>query len=61
MTDILLIKCNAFLSESQLQDVLNCLKAQKEDGVILLPPYLEAQVIPDDIEVKFVDINGKEI
>lgn len=61
MADILLVKCSAFVSASQLQNILNCLKAQKEDGVILLPPYLEAQIVPDDIKIKFVDKNGKEI
>ncbi len=61
MADILLVKCNAFVPPNQLQDIFNRLKSQKEDGIILLPPYLEAQIVPDDIKIKFVDKNGKEI
>lgn len=61
MADILVVKCNMFASNKQLQDIFDYLKAQKEAGVVLLPPYLEAQIVPDDIEIKLVDENGKEI
>ena len=42
-----------------MQVILNNLKVQKETGVILLPPYLEAQVVPEDIEIKFINGNGE--
>lgn len=61
MGDILIVKCRAHLSCEQLQTILDNLKTQKENEVILLPPYLEAQTVPDDIEIKLVDENGKEI
>lgn len=61
MSDILLVKCNAFVSQKQLQNILDYLKAQKETGVILLPPYLDARLVPDGIEIELVDENGKEI
>lgn len=61
MADILAVKCNMFVSQKQLQDIYDYLKYQKESGVILLPPYLEAQIVPDDITIKLVDKNGKEI
>lgn len=61
MGDILIVKCHSHLSCEQLQTILDNLKTQKENGVILLPPYLEAQTVPDDIEIKLVDENGKEI
>jgi hypothetical protein len=57
MDDILIIKSNAFLPREQLQNILNCLKAQKETGIILLPSYLEARVVPDNIEVKLADVD----
>lgn len=60
MADILVVRCRMNLSCEQLMIILNGLKAQKETGVILLPSYLEAQVVPDDIEIKFIDENGKE-
>ena len=55
MPDILVVKCNAFLPCERMQAILDNLRAQKETGVILLPSYLEAQVVPDDIEIKLID------
>lgn len=60
MADLLIVECIRDLPDEQLQQIFNCLKAQKEIGVILLPPYLKAQIVPDDIEIKFIDENGKE-
>lgn len=57
MADILITKSKMFLSHEQLQKIFNCLKAQKETGIILLPSYLEALVVPDNIEIKFTDVN----
>ena len=59
MPDILIVKCNAFLPSEKMQAILDNLKEQKETGVILLPPYLEAQVVPEDIEIKLADGNGE--
>lgn len=35
MADILIIKSKMSLSHEQLQKIFNCLKAQKETGIIL--------------------------
>lgn len=59
MPDILVVKCNAFLPHEKMQAILDNLKEQKETGVILLPPYLDAQIVPDDIEIKLADRNGE--
>ena len=59
MPDILVVKCNMFLPHEKMQAVLDNLIAQKETGVILLPPYFEAQIVPEDIEIKFVNGNGE--
>ena len=59
MNDILIVKCNAFLPQEKMQAVLGNLRAQKETGVILLPPYLEAQIVSEDIEIKLADGNGE--
>lgn len=59
MPDILVVKCNEFLPHEKMQAVLDNLKVQKETGVILLPPYLEAQIVPEDIEIKLADGNGE--
>ena len=59
MPDILVVKSTAFLQHEKMQAILDNLRAQKETGVILLPPYLEAQIIPEDIEIKLADCNGE--
>lgn len=51
MPDILVVKCNAFLPHERMRAILDNLRAQKEAGVILLPSYLEAKIVPDDIEI----------
>ena len=59
MPDILVVKITAFLPHEKMQAVLDNLRAQKETGVILLPPYLEAQIVPEDIEIKLAYGNGE--
>ena len=59
MPDILVVKSTAFLPHEKMQAILDNLKVQKETGVILLPPYLEAQIVPEDIEIKLADENGE--
>ena len=61
MPDILVVKSTAFLPHEKMQDVLNNLRAQKETGIILLPSYLEAQIVPDDIEIKLTGPDNSEI
>ena len=60
MADILIVECLRDLPDEQLQYIFDCLKAQKETGIILLPPYIKAQIVPDDGEIKFINDNGKE-
>ena len=60
MPDILVVRCNMLLPHERMQSIVDDLRAQKEEtGVILIPPYLEVQVVPDNIEIKFIE-NGKE-
>ena len=59
MPDILVVKSTAFLPHEKMQAVLDNLRAQKETGVILLPPYLEAKIVPEDIEIKLANSNGE--
>ena len=61
MANILIIKCRTQLSCEQLRTILDHLKTHKENGVILLPPYLEAQIVPDNIEIKLVDERGEPV
>ena len=59
MPDILVVKSTAFLPHEKMQAVLDNLKEQKETGIILLPPYLEVKIVPEDIEIKLADGNGE--
>ena len=59
MPDILVIKSTAFLPREKMRAILDNLKVQKETSVILLPSYLEAQIVPEDIEIKLVNGNGE--
>ena len=61
MPNTLVVKSSACLLRKQLQAILDNLKAQKETGVILLPSYLEAQIVPDDIEIKLTGPDDSEI
>ena len=61
MNNILVVKSSSFLPLKQLQGILDNLKAQKETGVILLPSYLEAQIVSDDIEIKLKGPDDGEI
>lgn len=59
MPDILVVKSTAFLPHEKMQAILDNIKEQKETGVILLPPYLEVQIVPEYIEIKLADGNGE--
>lgn len=59
MPEILVVKSTVFLPHEKMQAILDNLMAQKETGVILLPPYLEAQIVPEGIEIKLADGNGE--
>lgn len=61
MPDILVVKSTTFLPHEKMQAILDNLMAQKETGVILLPPYLEAQIVPEDIEIKLTGPDDSEI
>ena len=61
MNDILVVKSTAFLPHEKMQAILDNLMAQKETEVILLPSYLEAQIVPDDIEIKLTGPDDSEI
>ena len=61
MPNTLVVKSSACLPRKQFQGILDSIKAQKETGVILLPSYLEAQIVPDDIEIKLTCPDDSEI
>lgn len=45
MADILVIKVNAFLKPKEMDNSM-------KTGLVVLPPYCDAQVVPDNLEVR---------
>lgn len=61
MNDVLVVKINALFPSETLSEIHKNILKQKESGVIVLPSYCEALVVPEDIEIKLeADLNGKE-
>ena len=61
MLNTLIVKSSTFLPHKQLHSIFDSLKTQKETGVILLPSYLEAKIVSDDIEIKLKGTDDSEI
>lgn len=51
MTDILVIKVNAFLSRKDMNDLTKYIHESMKTGLVVLPPYCDAQIVPEDVEV----------
>ena len=60
---MLVIKVNMLIEHKVFQEVKNNILEQFKDGtgVVMLPFYCEPIVVPDDVEIKFEDGDGREI
>ena len=54
MSDILVVKVNNNLSAVGMADIRANILKQKDDGIIVLPNYCEALVVPEDTEITVV-------
>lgn len=52
MADILIVKVNMFCKPKEMDNIRKYIFAQKESRVVILPPYCEAIVIPEDMEIR---------
>lgn len=52
MNGVLVIKCNLYLSPDAMVRLEEHIRNQRESGVIVLPSYCDAQIIPDDVEIR---------
>lgn len=50
--EILVIKLNAFLNIKDTNRLYKSIMAQRENGLIVIPPYCEALIVPEDVKVK---------
>lgn len=60
MADILVVKLNMFLRDSELRKIYDSILRQKENGLILLPPYCDAQVVPENVKIVVEDPTGRK-
>lgn len=59
--ELLVIKVNIFQKRRDYEEVYKTFLEQKKMGLIVLPPYCEALVVPKDVEIKIIDPNNKEV
>lgn len=61
MADILVIKVNAFLSGKDMNGLTKYIHESMKTGLVVLPPYCDAQIVPEDVEVRIENpYNQKE-
>lgn len=51
MADILVVKVNAFLRGKDMDELTKYIHKSMETGLVMLPPYCDAQIVPDNVEV----------
>lgn len=52
MSDILVIKVNAFLKPKEMDNITRYVHDSMKTGLVVLPPYCDAQVVPDNLKVR---------
>lgn len=59
--ELLVIKINIFQKRRNYEEVYKSFLEQKKLGLIVLPPYCEVLVVPNNVEIKIMDPNNKEV
>ena len=60
MPDILVVKVNALLRSKDMAALDRYIHESMKTGLVVLPPYCDAQVVPEGIKVKIENpINDK--
>ena len=52
MSDILVIKCNTMVKAETLNQLRQTFLKEKEEGVVVIPAFCDAIMIPEDGEIK---------
>ena len=55
MNDILIIKSRIVIKPEKLNEFREMFIKQKAEGVVVIPPYFDALVVPEDIEIRMED------
>lgn len=56
MADILVVKVNMFLKHEKFDSLCNYIRESSKTGVVILPPYCDAQIVPDNIEIQVKNV-----
>lgn len=60
--DILVVRVNIVMKDRlKLKELRERILREKEEGVILLPPYCSAIIVPEDTEIKVEDSRNKQV
>ena len=57
MPNILVVKAKVYLKTDAYKQLYASLMTQKENGLVIIPAYCEAVVVPDNIEIRMEDSN----
>ena len=60
MDNILVVKVKSLMPPEQLDNLRRGIINQKESGVIVLPSFCEAVVVPEDVEIKAEGVSNGE-
>ena len=52
MANILVVKVNAFLHGEDMDNLIKYIHKSMETGLVILPPYCDTQIVPDNVEVR---------
>lgn len=52
MADILVVSVKMFANQKQMDNITNYIRESMKTGLVVLPAYCEAVVVPEDIEVR---------
>lgn len=50
--EILVVKVNARFADKDMNEIRKIIMKQKSEGVVVLPYYCEAVIVPEDVEIK---------
>lgn len=52
MADVLVVKLNTIFPADRISEIRKEIIRQKESGVVVLPPYCDALMVPEDIKIR---------
>ena len=56
--EILVVRCNIVVNQEILEDLRLKIAEQRDTGVIMLPYFCDALIIPKDLVIKMMNLKG---